>query len=58
MKTTPYFNLPLYEAGDKPNLADGYNEAMQQIDRILQSQKNEIADLKNQIVILKGASNG
>lgn len=40
MNKTPYYNLPLYEPTDSPNLLDGYNKAMLALDSDLHQMQN------------------
>lgn len=47
MKTTPFYNLPLYGDADPQDMRDGYNSAMSLIDQRLHQLDNIIQDVRN-----------
>lgn len=49
MNKTPYYDFPIYEPNDSPNLLDGYNKAALTIDAEIHALQNEIDLLKLQI---------
>lgn len=49
MNKTPYYNLPVYEPNDSPNLLDGYNKAVLSIDAEIHAIQNEIDLIKLRI---------
>lgn len=44
-KTTPFYNLPLYDDGDSANLRDQYNNAITKVDKILHQINTKINTL-------------
>lgn len=53
MEETTYYELPLYEGEDSPDLLECYNTSISDIDAILKTLSNAIAEMSNDIESLR-----
>ncbi len=53
MNKTPYYDLPVYEPNDSPNLIDGYNKAVLTIDAEIHAIQNELDLIKIRLDLIE-----
>lgn len=53
MNKTPYYDLPIYEPNDSPNLLDGYNKAALKIDEEIHVLQNELDLIKIRLDLIE-----